>query len=87
MKNKVLIGEDSSSSPFSNKLITSKLKQSKTQELEKSGSMETYRNLLDKVTDKIDSWHRSITQKSKGKFAKDSDFIDLQASPSKFQSE
>jgi hypothetical protein len=87
MKNKASNNEDSSSSPFSNKLITSKLKQSKTQELDNSSSMENYRNLLDKVTDKIDSWHRSITQKSKGRFTKDSDFIDLQASPSKFQSE
>lgn len=61
--------------------------QTKTEdEKNKETEMTEYKRLLDRVTNKIDIWHKSITEKKKGKFKHDEDFIDLQPSPTKFHS-
>jgi hypothetical protein len=49
-------------------------------------NMEEYKRLLDRVTDKIDVWHQSIIDRKKGKFERDEDFIEIEASPTKFHS-
>lgn len=53
----------------------------------KQSQLDEYKILLDKVTNKIDDWHKSIVEKRKGKFKRDEDFIDLQPSPTKFHSD
>ena len=45
-----------------------------------------YKSLLKRVTYKIEAWYQSITEKRKGKFMKDDEFIELQPSPTKFHS-
>lgn len=45
-----------------------------------------YKDLLGRVTNKIDRWHESISKKKKGKFKRDSDFFHIQGSPNKFHS-
>lgn len=49
-------------------------------------NMEEYKRLLDRVTDKIDIWHQSVIDRKKGRFQRDEDFIEIEASPTKFHS-
>lgn len=52
----------------------------------KQKELEEYKFLLERVTNKIDDWHKSVVEKRKGKFKRDEDFIELQPSPTKFHS-
>lgn len=61
--------------------VVRKVYQKKTEQLEE------YKQLLDRVTNKIDIWHRELHQEKRGKFQNDGDFIGLQPSPTKFQSD
>ena len=51
-----------------------------------STELTEYKKLLNWVTHKIETWHKSITEKRKGKFQKDDEFIEMQPSPTKFLS-
>jgi hypothetical protein len=48
--------------------------------------MRKYRKLLNKVVTKIDRWHHKVTEKRKGRFERDEDFIESSPSPSRFSS-
>lgn len=70
--------------PFNNKLIHDKL----SPKIADSGKQfEEYKDLLERVSVRIDSWHEEIVNKRQGKFERDEDFIDLMPSPTKFQSD
>ncbi|CAI2383763.1 unnamed protein product [Moneuplotes crassus] len=84
IQHRILSDQEPSKSPFKNKVIKSQLKLGSKQS---KGSMEDYKELINKFSNKIEKWHKSLIEKQQGKFNRDEDFIDLQPSPTKFQSD
>ncbi|CAI2382990.1 unnamed protein product [Moneuplotes crassus] len=82
LKERGFSGQLKSVSPFKNKAIKNKLKLNQQQ-----NKIDDYKELINKFSDKIEEWHKSLVEKKQGRFDKDEEFIDLQPSPTKFQSE
>jgi len=53
----------------------------------KMKEFEDYKELINRVSLKIDVWYKAMTEKKHGRFVRDDEFIDLQPSPTKFRSD
>lgn len=71
--------------PFKNKFINKKL--ALDNPLSDSNELSDYKDLLNRVSDKIEDWHKKIIEKKDGKFVNDDDFVEMQQSPTKFISD
>ena len=45
-----------------------------------------YKNHIERIASKIESWHNRLSLKKKGSFNEDRDFIEIGNSPSRFSS-